>query len=382
MIKEIAILSPIYVSGFWALIFLTAPNAKNRARHFLGIFMLVSFLLYLGHGIFFSGHLHAYLFYDPLYTATSLLVYPMYYQYIRLLTADKKWNRRYFRQYLPGMVMGLLTLFFLLYNRTVIAESPELLYGENRSENELFDHPLLINKIVFMLGRLIFASQVLIFIFWGITLIKRHQQRILHFYSNVENRRIMWVQVLNISMVATALCSMVFNAIGKESFRHNPHLLLIPSVLFSSMLFIIGYLGHRQNQVVAEIEEDQHREPVFNGDEKWQTKDLKEKLENLFIHRKVHLNPELKIWDISNELATNRTYISNFINKTYGMNFSLFVNQYRIEEAKKILRSEEGGKFSLDSIGERCGFGSLNNFIRVFRESEKITPGRYRDQFH
>lgn len=192
----------------------------------------------------------------------------------------------------------------------------------------------------------------------------------------------MWVQVLNISMVATALCSMVFNAIGKESFRHNPQLLLIPSVLFSSMLFIIGYLGHRQNQVVAEIEEDQHREPVFNGDEKWQTKDLKEKLENLFIHRKVHLNPELKIWDISNELATNRTYISNFINKTYGMNFSLFVNQYRIEEAKKILRSEEGGKFSLDSIGERCGFGSLNNFIRVFRESEKITPGRYRDQFH
>jgi AraC-like DNA-binding protein len=37
-------------------------------------------------------------------------------------------------------------------------------------------------------------------------------------------------------------------------------------------------------------------------------------------------------------------------------------------------------KYSLEVIGEKCGFGSYNNFIRVFREFEQMTPGRFRTQ--
>jgi len=100
----------------------------------------------------------------------------------------------------------------------------------------------------------------------------------------------------------------------------------------------------------------------------------------LFEEDKVYLNPDLNIWEVASLLGTNRTYLSGFINKTYNVNFSAFVNRYRVEEAKIVLAREEMDKYSLEVIGEKCGFGSYNNFIRVFREFEQMTPGRFRTQ--
>jgi AraC-like DNA-binding protein len=105
------------------------------------------------------------------------------------------------------------------------------------------------------------------------------------------------------------------------------------------------------------------------------------RLELLFTEKQIYRNPDLTIWNVSDEMNSNRTYVSNFINRCYGINFSRFVNQYRINEAKSILKETKSIKFSLETIGEKCGFGSLNNFIRVFHSFEGITPGIYRKRF-
>ena len=61
------------------------------------------------------------------------------------------------------------------------------------------------------------------------------------------------------------------------------------------------------------------------------------------------------------------------------MNFSRFVNQFRIGEAKRMLKDRQARYLPVETIGEQCGFGSLNNFIRVFRDFENTTPGKYRE---
>jgi AraC-like DNA-binding protein len=48
-------------------------------------------------------------------------------------------------------------------------------------------------------------------------------------------------------------------------------------------------------------------------------------------------------------------------------------------EAKRLLLEESTKMISLDYVSEKSGFGSLSTFIRVFKESEGITPGRFRD---
>ena len=47
-----------------------------------------------------------------------------------------------------------------------------------------------------------------------------------------------------------------------------------------------------------------------------------------------------------------------------------YINQYRIEQSKKILQTEEG---TIQDVSERVGFLNSNSFIRVFK-SMRVSP--------
>ena len=188
-----------------------------------------------------------------------------------------------------------------------------------------------------------------------------------------------WVNNILITLAVFSTISIVFNIVGKFQFLHQEKSLLLPSLLFSGMIFLLGYLANGQNQVIREIVQSDHIESQTIVHAEPLNEEIDLKLRNLFTKDNIHLNPNLKIWDVSKLLGTNRTYLSNYINKHYDVNFSVFVNSFRVENAKKLLEENEGSLYSLEVIGEKCGFGSYNNFIRVFRETENLTPGRYRD---
>ncbi len=53
MTDYLIVATPVYVTLFWALVFLTGPVFRNRARFILGIFMIVAAILYSCHALFF-----------------------------------------------------------------------------------------------------------------------------------------------------------------------------------------------------------------------------------------------------------------------------------------------------------------------------------------
>ena len=79
-------------------------------------------------------------------------------------------------------------------------------------------------------------------------------------------------------------------------------------------------------------------------------------------------------------LQTNRTYISKLINEEFEMNFNQFVNNFRINEAKKLLEEDNGKVSSMELIAEKSGFGSFNSFTRVFKNITGTTPGNFRNK--
>ena len=60
----------------------------------------------------------------------------------------------------------------------------------------------------------------------------------------------------------------------------------------------------------------------------------KERVEKYLEDKKPYLNPEFKITDMAKDLFSNRSYISAFINREYGMNFNRFINHYRLRSGK------------------------------------------------
>jgi len=91
---------------------------------------------------------------------------------------------------------------------------------------------------------------------------------------------------------------------------------------------------------------------------------------------RLYLNPKLTISDVATAIGTNRTYLSDYLNKKLSVTFYEYVNRYRVMEACGILVGENN--HLLKEVAEKSGFNSLSTFHRSFLKVMKITPLQYR----
>lgn len=89
---------------------------------------------------------------------------------------------------------------------------------------------------------------------------------------------------------------------------------------------------------------------------------------------KPFLNPNLLIVDLIGPLQTNRSYLSAFINKTYGMNFRLYINNRRLKEFEKLYlqRTEHEKEVDIEDLVLQSGFKSMESFRRVRDDKMKV----------
>lgn len=54
-----------------------------------------------------------------------------------------------------------------------------------------------------------------------------------------------------------------------------------------------------------------------------------------------------------------------------------YLNDYRIEEFKRLVDKDEYSKYTLTALAELCGFSSRTSFFRYFKKVIGITPNEY-----
>ncbi|MDR0977163.1 MAG: hypothetical protein LBL78_05365 [Prevotellaceae bacterium] len=87
------------------------------------------------------------------------------------------------------------------------------------------------------------------------------------------------------------------------------------------------------------------------------------RFERYMAEKKPYLNPDLCITDMAVDLCTNRTYLSNFINREYGMNFRTLVNNYRLQELTRLrMEPSDTQRNSLELI-KAAGFSNYNSYL-------------------
>ena len=65
--------------------------------------------------------------------------------------------------------------------------------------------------------------------------------------------------------------------------------------------------------------------------------ELKEKILNVIVMQKKYKDKDYSAKKLAAELGTNTRYVSAVVNVKFHMNYTSFVNKYRIEEAMSIL---------------------------------------------
>jgi len=98
-------------------------------------------------------------------------------------------------------------------------------------------------------------------------------------------------------------------------------------------------------------------------------------LEEWMEKERPYRNPDFKLVDLQAVLPMNRTYLSQFIHSEFGCNFYLFVNRYRIEEAKRLMADNPDMKMA--EISASCGFSSPSVFSRTFTSIAGQSPSEW-----
>lgn len=84
---------------------------------------------------------------------------------------------------------------------------------------------------------------------------------------------------------------------------------------------------------------------------------------------------EISMQDAARAINYSDAYFSKMFKQQFGQNFTAYLTEYRIEEAKKLLRQPA---ISVKDIGVRVGYPDSNYFARVFRRMNGESPSEYR----
>lgn len=90
-----------------------------------------------------------------------------------------------------------------------------------------------------------------------------------------------------------------------------------------------------------------------------------------------YLDRTLRLPGLADELGVRPHHLSQAINQVLGRSFLDVVNEYRVEEAKRLLTSEETRTFTILAVAMDAGFNSKSAFNLVFKSRTGMTPSEY-----
>lgn len=379
MLRSILSFAPMFTCAFWFFTLLIDRRHRNRAKKTLAVFMFVACIHFFCQAAFCDMEYRITLIMDPFYTLVTLSVFPLYYLYIGTLTRAEPIRWRSLWIFIPAITISLFS--FILYRLMPPQEQNAVLHHLLYREPGSYDFTLYGQLLRFNLRVMdvVFALQILPVAYFGMKKIIEYDKLLQEFYSNQEGKNLAAVKTLLYFFVGTSIISAIFNAIGRYYFVNPLWILLFPSFIFSALLFMLGLAGFRQDFTVDDFKKEANntegeKETSQEKGEHKQLMALEARLIVLMEQDELFRNPDLRITDLARQLGTNRTYLSKLINQSRTVSFADFINGYRVEYAKRLLRESLQTQQPVSEISILSGFASEASFYRAFRKHTGISP--------
>lgn len=106
--------------------------------------------------------------------------------------------------------------------------------------------------------------------------------------------------------------------------------------------------------------------------------EMKEKILNIIVMQKKYKDKDYSAKKLAEDLGTNTRYISAVVNVRFHMNYTSFVNKFRIEEAMTILVDRRYQDLRMEEVSDMVGFANRQSFYASFYKLMNMTPREYR----
>lgn len=104
------------------------------------------------------------------------------------------------------------------------------------------------------------------------------------------------------------------------------------------------------------------------------------KLTHLMEVEKIYRDDSISLQSLAEELSITSHQLSQVLNEKLSKTFSDFINTYRVEEAKKLLRDPKWADRKIIAIAYEVGYNTKAAFYNVFKKNTRMTPNQYREE--
>lgn len=137
----------------------------------------------------------------------------------------------------------------------------------------------------------------------------------------------------------------------------------------------------RMDQILAKIKYVMNMQESGQTLQKMETEDTDSQyyVKSLIKDAKKYIRQEvykpISLVDVAEYLHVNKSYLSTMFKNETGVNISVYINNEKVKEAKKMLLETE---MPVTEIAERLGYSTPKYFVEKFAKSTGITPAKYR----
>ncbi|SFN40541.1 transcriptional regulator, AraC family [Chryseobacterium oleae] len=330
----------VFNSVVLSFYFLFFKHHKAQSDLFLGL-LLLSLSVRIGKSVFYNFNPQLSKTYLQIGLSACFLIGPLLYFYVRSILQNLNYS---FAKYSLTLIIVIISGFGFLFPYK--------------------DNPAIWKGIIYYL------INIQWFVFIVLSIYEARQI----FRKLVTNRN-------QISYHETWVLSVIFGVSAIWlSYTLAKYTSYISGSLAFSFSFYISFLLIYYVKSKASVSVTLKEKYVNKIDEKL-VKEIQEQISVLFETRKMYTNPDLTLSILAKELHIRPQLLSQFINDNLKKSFTQFINEYRIDEAKRLLKGNT--QFKIDAVGFESGFNSSSTFYSSFKKITGTTPSNYqKDNFY
>ncbi len=218
-----------------------------------------------------------------------------------------------------------------------------------------------------------------VYAFGAVWVIRQYKQQLKEFYSDLSLQGPFWLLLLTTGFAINWLWSLIVHVLGQAIdaqiadvfgiFDNYITFLLVNALFVYSLLY-----AHQLLQTKGKVKE---KEPAVNVEP---SAEVIEQIRQAMEGEQLYLKQNLNIEEFARHLGIHYREVSNILNHHFNTNFFEFVNQYRVDQAKKLLLDPSRSDTTIMEIFLESGFNSKSSFNRFFKRYTGMSAAEFRKQ--
>ncbi|WP_296436855.1 helix-turn-helix domain-containing protein [Winogradskyella sp.] len=301
---------------------------------------------------------------------------PLIYLYVKSITTS---NFKFKRVYWWHFALAITFVVYRLSIYTYDALQP----GFSKVQNGVLKLKVDEGYVLEVMGY-IQTPFMLLYLAFTFQLFYNYRRKIIQYFSNTYKLELNWILTFLILFSALFVYGTIQDLIGSKYINlgyQERWWLNLSTAIVTLFVGIKGYFTDTTKLNKLDFKFSPKTIGISESSNSVEEKSISDNdiiiIKHLMEKKKAYLNPELNLSDFAKLANMTRGQLSETINSGFNRNFNDFVNGYRVEAFKTMLKENKQQQLSLLGIAQDCGFNSKATFNRVFKKLTNYSPTEY-----